>query len=111
MNEGSFMLSSDSKPELRPPLVDPRDYQAEAIAAARSEFKAGRRSTAIILPTGAGKTIVFGLIIRRLIERGGRGLVLAHRNELISQAVQKMDLCGVTASVEKASQYARTLYE
>lgn len=105
------MLSSDSKPELRPPLVDPRDYQAEAIAAARSEFKAGRRSTAIILPTGAGKTIVFGLIIRRLIERGGRGLVLAHRNELISQAVQKMDLCGVTASVEKASQYARTLYE
>lgn len=111
MIEGNFMLGNDSKPPLRPPEVDPRDYQIEAIDAARNEFRSGRRSTAIILPTGAGKTIVFGLIIHRLIQRGGRGLVIAHRNELISQAVQKLELCGVTASVEKASQYARMLYE
>lgn len=111
MIEDHFMLGSDSKPPLRPPKVNPRDYQLEAIDAARQEYRAGRRSTAIILPTGSGKTIVFGLIIHRLIEKGGRGLVLAHRNELISQAVQKLELCGVDAQVEKAAQYARTLYD
>ena len=42
-----------------------------------------------MLPTGAGKTIVFAEAIRR---RGGRALVLVHRDELARQAEDKIRL-------------------
>ena len=45
------------------------------------------RRPLVSLPTGAGKTVLFAEILRR---RGGRALVLAHRDELISQAADKI---------------------
>lgn len=48
------------------------------------------RRPAAVLPTGAGKTVVFSDIGRRVVEAGGRFGVLAHRDELIAQAVQKI---------------------
>lgn len=88
-----------------------RPYQEEAIDAARNRFAAGDKSTLLHLPTGTGKTVVFGSIARKVVERGGRVLVLAHRGELIEQAVNKLDELGVEAGVEKASSRARSLYE
>ena len=41
----------------------------------------------VSLPTGTGKTLVFAQLIN---ERPGRALVLAHRDELIRQAVYKL---------------------
>src|SRR5262249_13799209 len=79
--------------------------------AVRSQFAAQKRSTLLVLPTGTGKTLVFGMIARRVIEQGGRVLILAHRNELIEQAVDKLDLLGIEAAVEQASRYARAIWE
>lgn len=81
-------------PELRP-------YQVEAIAAARDRFRAGDRGTLIVLPTGTGKTVVFAEIARLTVERGGRVLVLAHRSELLGQALRKLRDVGVRAGLEQ----------
>ena len=45
------------------------------------------------LAHGDGKTIIFALLVQR---RGGRALILAHRDELIQQAVDKLHLVDPT---------------
>ena len=56
----------------------------------------GQRRVLVALPTGTGKTIVFA---RLLHERGGRSLVLAHRDELIQQAADKLRLVDDTLRI------------
>ncbi|MDA8315147.1 MAG: DEAD/DEAH box helicase [Actinomycetota bacterium] len=63
-----------------------RPYQLEAISAIESS-KASRQL--VVLPTGSGKTVVFCELISR---QPGRSVVLAHREELIDQAVRKMEM-------------------
>jgi superfamily II DNA or RNA helicase len=98
-------------PALGPCQVTLRPYQEEAIDAVRSEFLAGRRRTLLVMATGLGKTITFGMIARRCIEKHGRVLVLAHRKELIEQAVNKLDLLGVEAGVEMGKHRARATFD
>jgi len=53
------------------------------------------------LSTGGGKTVIFSEIARKVVSDGGQVLIVAHRNELINQAANKimaLDLqCGVIA--------------
>jgi superfamily II DNA or RNA helicase len=64
-----------------------RSYQDEAVRRIESEWQTSR-STLLVLPTGAGKTVTFAEIIRRAFPR--RALVLAHRKELVYQARDKI---------------------
>ena len=61
-----------------------RPYQREAVDAVQG---AGVQRPLISLPTGTGKTVIFAHLIS---ERPGRSLVLAHRDELIQQAADKL---------------------
>src|SRR2546425_5109267 len=74
-----------------PPLLrlTPRPYQHEAVAAVLAAALRGVQRPLLVLPTGTGTTIVFALLVQR---RGGRALILAHRDELIQQAVDKLHL-------------------
>lgn len=85
-----------------------RDYQREAIDAAREKLRT-ERSTLVVLPTGAGKTVVFAEIVRAVVEKGGRALVLAHRSELLDQATAKIRAAAPELVVEReqADQRAR----
>lgn len=77
-----------------------RDYQEEA---ATGVFRAwvDRASTLAVLPTGLGKTVLFAEIVRRMHERGARAMVLAHREELILQAADKIRrVTGLEAQIE-----------
>ncbi len=67
-----------------------RDYQAEALNAIRAAIARGIMRPLLALPTGTGKTVVFGEDIRQVVEAGGRALVLTHRVELIDQARQTL---------------------
>lgn len=69
--------------------VELRYYQRDAIAAVDDAESRGRRRVIVQLPTGAGKTIVFSEMIRRRLEQGP-ALILAHRDELIDQAAEKL---------------------
>lgn len=64
-----------------------RPYQNEAIDAVNDAHGRGINRALIALPTGCGKTIVFSSIIQ---QRGGCALILAHRDELLGQAEDKL---------------------
>ncbi len=77
-----------------------RPYQAEAIQALITAYREGISSALITLPTGAGKTVVFSEIVRRIMPR--RTLVVAHREELLAQAASKIGaVAGVVPGIEK----------
>src|SRR5215471_7997944 len=76
-----------------PFLLVPRPYQYEAVAALLAATARGVHRPLLVLPTGTGKTIVFALLVQR---RRGRSLILAHRDELIQQAVDKLQLVDPT---------------
>jgi superfamily II DNA or RNA helicase len=82
---------------LAPPLttfrLTPRPYQYEAVAALLAATTRGVQRPLFVLPTGTGKTIVFALLVQR---RRGRSLILAHRDELLQQAVDKLRLVDPT---------------
>lgn len=73
------------------PEVSLRDYQDEAVTFVARALDGGKRRVMVVLPTGAGKTVVFGALVWSwLADDMGRVLILAHRDELITQAVEKM---------------------
>jgi superfamily II DNA or RNA helicase len=67
-----------------------RPYQREAIAAVREAWGRGIRRPAVVLPTGAGKTVVFSHLVREMRDLGVRSVIFAHRDELIEQAAAKL---------------------
>lgn len=75
-----------------------RPYQREAIDAVFKAWSGGMQRPAIVLPTGAGKTVVFSALVMDWMrtERytgqtyGKRVMILAHRDELVDQAIAKL---------------------
>lgn len=65
-----------------------RPYQIEAHDAVIGHWAANTRRTAVVLPTGAGKSTVIGKIAHTALAQGMRPLLLAHRGELIDQLVE-----------------------
>lgn len=86
------------------PFIELRPYQHAALEAITRGFQTHQRQLAV-KPTGAGKTIVFASLADYYQPR--RTLVLAHREELIDQAVDKIRrTTGLEAEVEMAESYA-----
>jgi len=67
-----------------------RDYQSECIAAVRAAEGRGVRKQLAVLPTGGGKTVIFATLAAEVVANGGRVLILAHRDELLTQARDKL---------------------
>lgn len=81
-----------------------RPYQEEAVSGAISCLK-DARSTIIVLPTGMGKTRCITEVIARM---SLPTLFLAHRDELIQQAVARIiNDTGFPVEVDKAESYGR----
>lgn len=64
-----------------------RPYQEECLEIIQEQASKGIRRQLISLPTGSGKTVIFGHLIQR---RQQRTLVLAHTGELLEQAREKI---------------------
>lgn len=80
-----------------------RPYQVAARDAILGQWKDGINRTLLILPTGTGKTIVFSKVIEDRVRQGGNVLVLAHREELLQQASDKLaKSTGLMTALEKA---------
>ena len=83
-------------------MFDLRPYQEACVKAVREKWYDFRK-VLMILPTGSGKTICFSKLIADCVEQGMRCLILAHRDELIQQAVDKLKRStGLDAAIEKA---------
>lgn len=80
-----------------------RDYQKDCHDSVLEEWKQ-HQSTLGVLPTGAGKSVVFAAIIKSLQPK--RAMVLAHREELIFQARDKITATtGLECGIEMADSY------
>ncbi|WP_245879199.1 DEAD/DEAH box helicase [Streptomyces reticuliscabiei] len=75
-----------------PETFTPRPYQVDAIKALTAGWTGLNNRLAVVLPTGAGKTVVFANLIGQMLDKldGQRALVIAHREELIQQAADKI---------------------
>lgn len=74
-----------------------RPYQIEALDAIDKNLEVGTSKQLVVIPTGGGKTVVFSQIPQR---HPGRMLVLAHREELLTQAKEKIEWANPTLTVE-----------
>lgn len=77
-------------------MITLRPYQWDTINAVEAAWDEGIMRPAAVLATGAGKTTIFceliGRHIKRLRAEGKRILVLAHREELLNQAADRIKL-------------------
>ena len=81
-----------------------RPYQEEAVRAIQRELE-GNRSTLAVLPTGSGKTRILTEVAQR--RKTDRILVLAHRDELLQQAVERFGRdCDEKIGLDKAEDFA-----
>lgn len=73
-------------------LLKLRDYQVASITALHTRWDVGDTRVAVVLPTGAGKTFVFSHMITQwlAVNPGRRVLVLAHTEELVTQAFKEL---------------------
>lgn len=65
-------------------------YQEQARSLTHDAWTRGIKRALVVMPTGTGKTCVFTVIADDVVAAGGRVLVLAHRESLIEQAVEKI---------------------
>jgi DNA repair protein RadD len=77
-----------------------RDYQQTAVDNVVKYFKKKRAPAVVVLPTGAGKSLVIAELAR--IAKG-RVLVLAHVKELVEQNYEKYVSYGLSAGIFSAS--------
>lgn len=77
-----------------------RDYQQQAVNSVISFFQKRREPIVLVLPTGAGKSLVIAELAR--IAKG-RVLILAHVKELVEQNFEKYKSYGLSAGIFSAS--------
>jgi superfamily II DNA or RNA helicase len=68
-----------------------RNFQQAACTAVAEAWAAGTRRVLIALPTGTGKTVIASHVIA---QRPGRSLTLVHRDELVTQSLDKFRMVG-----------------
>jgi hypothetical protein len=69
-----------------------RDYQSDLLDRIDKAWFSGHRSLLCQLPTGGGKSIIFATVVHQAIKSGSKCLILAHREELIKQAADKVEI-------------------
>lgn len=73
-------------------MFELRPYQQECLEKINAAKERGVYRPLVVHPTGSGKTVIFSSLIKSLFESNpaSRALVLAHRDELIQQARDKL---------------------
>ena len=90
------MLNVLEKNENRPTL---RPYQRRAVLKVREAFLSGKRSVVMVMPTGAGKSVVMSEIISLAIQKGSKVCWFVHRRNLVHQMQDTLALFGINAGV------------
>lgn len=84
-----------------------RDYQDDCLTAIAEAWWKGLTRILAVKATGTGKTIVFSVLAQREVANMGRVLILAHTDELLEQAIDKLfRATGLVAEKEKAGDRA-----
>jgi DNA repair protein RadD len=82
--------------------VNLRPYQLDAINQLRDKIRTGSKSVLIVMPTGAGKTVVAASIIHDCIAKGNTAIFAVPRIELARQSINTIDVpCGKIIAGDK----------
>ncbi len=73
-----------------------RDYQQESFSTVLQKYREGITRQLVALPTGTGKTVFFGALAKELDRPT---LIVAHREELLQQAADKIRLLWPEADI------------
>jgi len=89
--------------------VELRPYQQEALDSIKSFIENNVTRQLVVLPTGAGKTVIFTHLPQH-IDNALPMLILAHREELLTQAKDKLEWSNphLTVEIEQAENHATT---
>lgn len=79
-----------------------RPYQTQILGDVYQSQSRGNRRIMVQSATGSGKSVLFREIISHTIGRGGRTLLMAHREELITQAARHLENVGIYSGIIKA---------
>lgn len=108
--DDTVVESAELGSELEPagPLrIIPRDYQMVCAERCWEAWAEGLLRLLVVMATGLGKTVFFSMIIERVVREGGRVLIIAHTDELLNQAAEKLQMvCGIRSAREKAEDRA-----
>ena len=66
-----------------------RHYQQDAIAAVHAAWR-HHHDVLGVAATGAGKTVIFTKLLTDVLRNGGRAVILAHLEELITQPLERL---------------------
>jgi DNA repair protein RadD len=77
-----------------------REYQTEGMEKLREQLRNKKKRPVMVLPTGGGKSIIFGQVIKNVMENGKRVLWLVHRRNLVTQMQDTLlDHFGIDAGI------------
>ncbi|WP_392476309.1 DEAD/DEAH box helicase [Nostoc sp. C110] len=80
-----------------------RDYQEICKAKIEANWRKGSHKQLAVMPTGAGKTVLFAALASEFTRKNQGVLVVAHREELIIQAAEKLAAAtGIIPGIIKA---------
>jgi DNA repair protein RadD len=79
-----------------------RAYQIDVIAEIDRAVAAGQRRILLVAPTGSGKTIIAGRIIKNAVDQRRRVLIFAHRREIVGQTSDKLLAEGIEHGIIQA---------
>jgi DNA repair protein RadD len=82
--------------------MDLRGYQNDMITKFEDKIAAGIRRILVVSPTGGGKTVIASEIIKRATAAYKQVLFIAHRDELLIQARDKLKSFDIAAGIIKA---------
>ncbi len=72
-----------------------RDYQKLIYDELVADVKSGTKRPLLVLPTGAGKTVIFSYLAKQCLKKSNNVLILVHRRELVKQASDKCKLFNI----------------
>jgi ATP-dependent helicase IRC3 len=83
-------------------VTELRDYQKRALENIHDDYTSGYRSLVVSAATGTGKTKIFSHLPEYMKDvLPGKTLVLAHRTELIDQAIEKLKSANPSLKVSR----------
>jgi superfamily II DNA or RNA helicase len=88
---GPALAEAPPPPSPSLPAVTLRPYQEECVQRVLAAYEHDRHGEELlVLPTAAGKTVIFSQVIARLASQHGiNALIIAHTDELLTQAAEK----------------------
>lgn len=86
-------------------MITLRPKQQDLYERTRQSMLDGHKSPLIVAPCGFGKTVLFSYFTRKVIEKGKRVIILAHRDELLDQISETLNKFNVGHSFIAAGRW------